>query len=145
MSSGIELANRGFRVGCKTDASPFSLKFACDSDGDATRSFYYNNQPSPNSDQTPAKLFEGDVAVLSKMCDREDKLYDVAAAKLVLDTDLLVVEPPCQNYSGKNRSTDRFRHDDHHPNIKALWDSLRLWSQILPMGLNFENVVADVF
>ena len=62
------------------------------------------------------------------------------AKRALLNTDLLLLEPPCQNYSGKNRSTHENRFSDTHSNIAALWSSLELWTKILPVGLNIENV-----
>jgi site-specific DNA-cytosine methylase len=132
MAAGVELANRGFRIGTKS-SKPLQLSWACDIGENQIRSFLCNHGAGVH-------LLHGCVRSVVAALSTVDNKLKREAHDALLSTDLLTLEPPCQNYSKKNRSTDPSRFSDDHANISALWDGLDLWSAILPVGLNVENV-----
>jgi hypothetical protein len=133
MAAGVELANRGFRIGTNS-SKPLQLSWACDIGENQIRSFFCNHGGGG------VHLLHADVRSAVAALSTADNKLKREAHDAVLGTDLLTLEPPCQNYSKKNRSTDPSRFSDDHANISALWDGLDLWSAVLPVGLNVENV-----
>ena len=127
MSAGISSANCGQGIGRNGEEAPLTLKWSCDSGDNAIRSFHYNHGGLEKESEA-VDLFHGDVAGLLEKTE--------ADASMIYDTDLLLLEPPCQNYSRMNRSQSEERYSDGHPNVKALWDGLQLWARILPPGMN---------